>query len=133
MAEQKKKYTVKLNNLDKIEQLLQETYELASQQYTLIQAEMNSLTNTTVLKDLDIAGKAEYSKCMTNYMKLQQQSVTQKLDIAKLMGEVMKQHGDVKKAIEAKKNDTTLDYGALKRLAKEANTSNNKEEYHLNR
>ena len=46
----KKKYTVKLNNIDKIEQLLQETYNLACQQFTQIQGEINKIANTTILK-----------------------------------------------------------------------------------
>ena len=90
----KKKYTVKLNNIDKIEQLLQETYNLACQQFTQIQGEINKIANTTILKDLDIDGKEKYGKIMNNYISLQQKSITQKFDIAKLMSEIIKHNGD---------------------------------------
>lgn len=119
----KKKYTVKLNNLDKIEQLLQETYDLACQQYNTIQQEINKIANSTIIKDLDIDGKEKYAKAINNYISLQQKAIGQKLDIAKLMSEVLKSGGDVKKVLdETRKGSTTLDIGALRKLAKEANS-----------
>ena len=55
-----KKYTVKLNSNDKIEQLLQETYDQACQQHRIIQEEINKLSSSTTYKDLDIDGKEKY-------------------------------------------------------------------------
>ena len=63
-----KKYKVKLNNIEKIEQLLQETYDLACQQYRQIQEEINKISNSTTLNDLDIDSKEKYSKIMNNYI-----------------------------------------------------------------
>lgn len=124
-----KKYKVKLNNNGKIEELLQETYDLACQQYNAIQNEINKMAGTTVIKDLDIEGKEKYGKIMNNYIALQQKSIAQKFDIAKLMTEVVKFGGDVKSAIDASKAmPTTLDLGKLRQLAIEANT-NDAEEY----
>ena len=121
--ETKKKYTVKLNNLDKIEQLLQETYNLACQQYTQIQNEINKIANTTKLNELDIDGKEKYGKIMNNYIALQQKAITQKFDIAKLLSEIVKHNGDIKGALDAAKNTpTTLDISALRELAKKAST-----------
>ena len=96
-----KKYKVKLNNVDKIEELLQETYDLACQQYTTIQNEINKIMGTTVVKELDIDGKEKYGKIMKEYLTLQQKSVIIKMDIAKLMGEIVKNHGDVNKSLAA--------------------------------
>ena len=56
-AKKKKKYSIKLNSNDKIEQLLQETYDQACQQHRAIQDEINKLSSSTVFKDLDIDGK----------------------------------------------------------------------------
>ena len=89
------KYSVKLNNIDKIEQLLQETYELACQQHTSIQNEINKIMNTTVVNNLDIDGKEKYGKIMKEYFSLQQKSISLKMDVAKLMSEVLKYNGDV--------------------------------------
>ena len=99
---EKKKYTVKLNNIEKIEQLLQETYDLANRQTTQIQEEINKIANTTIINDLDIEGKEKYAKIMNGYISLQQKAIQQKFDVAKLMSEVLKHNGDVNSAI----NDT---------------------------
>jgi hypothetical protein len=128
----KKRYTVKLNNTDKIEQLLQETYNLASQQHKQIQDEINKIANTTTINRLDIDGKEKYAKIMANYMSLQQKSIAQKQDIAKLMSEIVKHNGDIGSAIDASKNiPTTLDIEKLRKLAKDASSvdKGNTEEY----
>lgn len=131
---EKKKYTVKLNSIEKIEQLLQETYDLANRQTTAIQEEINKIANTTIINDLDIDGKEKYAKIMNNYIALQQKAIQQKFDISKLMAEVLKHSGDVNSAInETKKGATTLDLSKLKELAKNANTQSNNttEQYQL--
>ena len=131
MPKLKEKYTIKLNNIDKIEALLQETYDLACQQNTRIQEEINKIVNSTNLSALDIDGKEKYAKAINNYIALQQKSITQKLDIAKLMDEVVKQNGDVKNAVE-KTKQASFDLSQLRKLAKEISTSDNTtEEYTL--
>lgn len=127
----KKKYTIKLNNNDKIEQLLQETYDQACQQHKAIQEEINKLSSSTTYKDLDIDGKEKYGKIMNNFFTLQQKAIGQKFDIAKLMAEVVKHGGDVKSAIDASKAaPTTLDLDKLRKLALEASsTGSGSEEY----
>ena len=131
---EKNRYKVKLNNIDKIEQLLQETYDLANQQTNKIQEEINKIANTTVINDLDIEGKEKYAKIMSNYISLQQKAIQQKFDISKLMAEVMKHNGDVDSALkDSKKTGSTLDISKLQELAKNANTQSNNttEQYQL--
>jgi ribosomal protein L33 len=127
----KKKYTIKLNNNDKIEQLLQETYDQACQQHKAIQEDINKLSSSTTYKDLDIDGKEKYGKIMNNFFTLQQKAIGQKFDIAKLMADVVKHGGDVKSAIDASKAaPTTLDLDKLRKLALEASsTESESEEY----
>lgn len=128
----KKKYTVKLNNIDKIEQLLQETYNLACQQFTQIQGEINKIANTTILKDLDIDGKEKYGKIMNNYISLQQKSITQKFDIAKLMSEIIKHNGDIDGALkDAAKAHTSLDIKSIRDIVNKAKESNDTQVYQL--
>ena len=119
---EKKRYTVKLNNIDKIEQLLQENYDLATRQSNQIQEEINKIANVTVINDLDIDGKEKYSKIMTNYITLQQKANQQKLEISKLMTEIHKHNGDVNKAINETKGSDILNLNKLKQLAKDVNT-----------
>ena len=129
-----KKYTVKLNSTEKIEALLQETYNQACQQHTMIQEEINRLANSTTFKDLDIEGKEKYGKTMSNYFTLQQKAIGQKFDIAKLMAEIVKHGGDVKGAIDAAKTmPTTLDLDKLRQLAVEVSSTNETQEYETKR
>ena len=129
-----KKYTVKLNSTEKIEALLQETYNQAYQQHTMIQEEINRLANSTTFKDLDIEDKEKYGKTMSNYFTLQQKAIGQKFDIAKLMAEIVKHGGDVKGAIDAAKTmPTTLDLDKLRQLAVEATSTNETQEYETKR
>ena len=129
-----KKYKVKLTSVDKIEELLQETYDLACQQHILIQSEINKIMNTTVVKDLDIDGKEKYGKIMKEYFTLQQKSIGIKMDVAKLMGEIVKHGGDINKALnEDSMKASKLDISKLRKIAKDVNTSANdeKQEYFL--
>lgn len=129
-----KKYNVKLNNVEKIEQLLQETYDLACQQHYSIQNEINKIMNTTAVNDLDIDGKEKYGKIMKEYFTLQQKSIAIKMDVAKLMSEIIKHNGDVKKALEDDNmKSSKLDLATLRKLAKDVNTNANNgiEEYEI--
>ena len=131
---EKKKYTVKLNNIEKIEQLLQETYDLANRQTTQIQEEINKIANTTIINELDIEGKEKYAKIMNGYISLQQKAIQQKFDVAKLMSEVLKHNGDVNSAInDTKKGAIIFDISKLKQIAANANTAGNNttEQYQL--
>lgn len=123
LQEGKKRFQVKVKNLDKIEQLLQETYNLACQQYTQLQDEINKIANTTQLKELDIEGKEKYGKTMANYISLQQKAISQKFDIARLMAEIVKHNGDVDAAAsEMGARGSSLDLKRIRELAKEAQT-----------
>lgn len=127
-----KKYKVKLNNVDKIEELLQENYDLACQQHTLIQNEINKIMHTTTVNNLDIDGKEKYGKIMKEYFTLQQKAIIIKMDVAKLMSEIIKHNGDVNKALnDDNMKKSSLDISKLRKLAKDVNASanDNKEEY----
>lgn len=128
MIPQKKKYTIKLNSNEKIEELLQETYDLACRQYNQIQDEINKIATTTDMSELEIDGKEKYGKIMANYLSLQQKATAQKFDIAKLLSEVVKHGGDVNDALSefgGSKVPTTLDLAKLREIAKNASTPDN--------
>lgn len=134
--QQKKKYAVKLNSEEKIEELLQETYDLACRQYTQIQDEINKMANSTQIGDLDIDGKEKYGKIIGNYLSLQQKATAQKFDIAKLMSEVLKHGGDINGALNDMKGKgvaTTLDLKKLREIAKNASQqdSDGSEKYNI--
>lgn len=129
-----KKYSVKVNSIDKLEQLLQETYNLACQQYITLQNEINKMANSTVINNLDIDGKDKYAKIISNYTELQQKSIKQKYDIAKLLAEVLKHKGDVNSAIDASKGNVgNFSMDAIKNMLKSNSSEDETIEYQTNK
>lgn len=132
--ETNKRINIKLNSDDKIEQLLQESYNNSCRQYIQIQEEMNKIANTTIINNLDIDGKEKYAKIMNNYLTLLQKANAQKVDIAKLLTEIKKMSGNVNDAINnLKGSNMTLDVEKLRKLAINATQNNDGEKYQLNK
>lgn len=135
MAE--RKLSIKLNSNDKIEQLLQEAYDLTCKQINDIQNEMNKLSNSCNLADVTIEEKTKYAKAMNDFIGSREKAITKKFDIARLMAEIVKHNGDI--------NDTLNDKNAmkgmgsafnmedLKRAMKEQMNGNNPDTYQLKR
>lgn len=108
MAE--KRMQIKLNSNDKIEQLLQEAYDLTCKQINDIQNEMNKLSNSCNLGDVTIEEKTKYAKAMNDFIGSREKAITKKFEIAKLMAEIVKHNGDV--------NETLNDKNAIKNIGK---------------
>lgn len=135
MAE--KKIQIKLNSTEKIEQLLQEAYDLTVKQINDIQNEMNKLSNSCNLADVTIEEKTKYAKAINDFIGSREKAITKKFEIAKLMAEIVKHNGDV--------NDTLNDKNAMKnmggafnieelrRAMKEQMTTDKPETYQLKR
>jgi hypothetical protein len=113
MAE--KRMQIKLNSIEKIEQLLQESYDLTCKQINDIQNEMNKLSNSCNLADVTIEEKTKYAKAMNDFMGSREKAIARKFDIAKLMSEIVKHNGDV--------NDTLEDKNAMKGFSNGFNLS----------
>jgi len=128
---QDRKYKVKLNSAEKIEELLQETYDQTCRQINEIQNEINKLTVSTNLADTSIEEKAKYAKAIHDYTGDKTKAIMSKFEIAKFMGEILKHNGDVGGAL----NDqgfvkaTKLD---LTKIRAELSKSQNSDNYILN-
>ena len=94
-----KKYKLKLNSVEKIEELLQELYEESDKIIVEIQTEMNKLSNSVQLNSEIVDAKAKYAKAMNDFITSKDKAIGRKLDIAKLMSELLKYNGDVKLAV----------------------------------
>lgn len=132
MARVNKKYKVRLNSSENIEELLQETYNQACQQINLIQEEMNKLANSTVLSSEITDVRVKYAKAMNDFIVNKDKAIGRKLEIAKFLGEVMKYNGDLSKTVTENENNFsngTLDWDEIKKMV---NSDTNKtEEYRV--
>ena len=99
-----KKYKVRLNSVEKIEELLQEVYDLACRQINEIQIELSKLINSTNLgaDDFTMEDKAKYFKAYNDLNQNKSKAIQTKLDIAKFMGEIVKKSGDIGSVVNDK-------------------------------
>jgi hypothetical protein len=136
MAE--RKMQIKLNSNEKIEQLLQEAYDLTCKQINDIQNEMNKLSNSCNLADVTIEEKTKYAKAMNDFIGSREKAITKKFDIAKLMAEIVKHNGDIGETLNDKNSMKGFGGGAfnideLRQAMKEQMKSDSPDTYKLKR
>ena len=83
------KFKIELYNSENIRNLLQETYMLADEQLIQAQNEINKLANATRLQDEVMESKAKYAKAMNDYMGVKDKAISKKMEIAKLLSELL--------------------------------------------
>lgn len=128
---QLKKIKIKLNNPARLEDLLQELYSEACQNIEQIQTEMNKLSNSIRLNEEIMDAKTKYAKAMNDYIANKGKAINIKLDIAKLMSEVIKYQGNVSKTFNESEIPGDWDELIAKANSLDNNTEqeNKKEEY----
>lgn len=130
-----KKYKLKINSPEKIEVLLQELYNDACKNIEQVQNEMNKLTNSVNLNDEAMDAKARYAKAMNDFITSKDKAIGKKLDIAKLMTEILKFNGNVSKTFsesEAVGDWEDLIVNAKENDGKTVEIENNRREYRIN-
>lgn len=131
MEKQKlKNYKLKLNSADKIEELLQELYNEACKNIVEIQTQMNKIVNSVNLNEEIMEAKTKYAKAINDFIVNKDKAIGRKLEIAKLMTEIMKYNGDASKAFN-EGNRMAFDIDALKDQLLEETDNNKKIEYTL--
>jgi uncharacterized protein Yka (UPF0111/DUF47 family) len=96
----KPKYKLTLNDVNNLQDLMQELYDESTKNINEIQNEINKLSQSTQLNDEMMDAKTKYAKAMNDFSSNKNKALTLKLDIAKLMAEIIKFNGNVKKATE---------------------------------
>lgn len=130
-----KRYKVKLNSVEKVEELLQETYNQACQQIVTIQEEMNKLSQSTILANEITDAKTKYAKAMNDFIANKDKAIGRKLEIAKLMGDILKYNGDIEKSVNENAANTAvggLNWDEIKKAMQSVENNPTTEEYKLN-
>lgn len=129
----KKKYKLKVNSIPKLEELLQELYNESNKIITEVQEQINKLVSSVNLNDEPMDAKAKYSKAMNDFLNTKDKAIGRKLDIAKLMSDIVKFNGNVTEAVN---NNTSFDWEDLKDKVDGSfsfeETNSPPEEYQLN-
>lgn len=127
-----RRYKVRLNSSEKIEELLQEIYDQTCKQINEISNNLNILKNSTNLGEdgITIDDKVKFSKAVHDYQTDYTKAIGMKLDVAKFMGEVLKFNGDVNAALNDKeaRKGMKLDFTSLRKaLSEDLNTDSGNE------
>lgn len=117
-----KQFKVQLNSSDNLQRLLQELYEEACKNIKQVQDEINKLTNSTNLSDESMDAKAKYAKAVNDFIASKDKAIGRKMDVAKLMSEVIKYNGNIKRTFE--ESDIVGDWSAIVEKANELNDPN---------
>lgn len=121
----KKKQSIKTNDVNSLEGLIQETYNDACANITDAQKAINELVNSTRPDNVDDATKIAKEK--TNALKVKDSAIRIKLEIAKLQNDIIKHKGDVEAAINDRTNGnvTLADFSKIRDMIR--NNSTNKD------
>ena len=114
-----KNFKVELNSADNLRDLVQNIIDLAETQINQAQSEIEKLKKSTDLTNEVMDGKSKYAKSINDYLSVIDKAMAKKIDIAKLLNEVMSHNGDVKAAMEESKKQG-LNINALQSMVDEA-------------
>lgn len=98
-----KKYKVELNSNDNLQDLLQEVYLLAEEQIIQTENEINKVSNSVNWAELSPDEIAKLSKSIHDYMNIKDRAIAKKLEVSKLLNEVISHNGNVNGALEGGK------------------------------
>lgn len=106
-----RRFKVRLNSAEKLEELMQDIFDQYNRALNEIQNEISKLTSSTNLgsEDMTMEDKAKYFKAMHDLMGDKKQALNGRVEVAKLMFEVIKHNGDA--------NATVNDKGFSKRTS----------------
>lgn len=124
------KYKVELNSNNNLRQLLQETYQLADEQLIQAQREITKLSNATQLQEEIMDGKQKYAKAINDYLSIKDKAIGKKLEIAKMLSEIIKHNGNVENTLndtQASKS-TGINFDKIKELINSSNPSDENNE-----
>lgn len=127
----KKNYKLKPNSIEKIEELLQELYNESNKMVNEIQEQMNKLSFSADLNNQPMDAKAKYSKAMNDFLSNKEKAIGRKLDIAKLMSEILKFNGNMKAVIQESEMDWDSFKDTLYETDSKDQTQNESEVYEL--
>ena len=117
-----KNFKIQLNDSANLRDLLQGIYQLADEQIVQVQNEINKMANATQLQEESIEGKSKYGKIINDYLGIKDKAIAKKLDIAKIMSDVLHHNGDVQSALQdnATLKSMDFDFDAIKKAVDES-------------
>lgn len=124
----KKKQDVKVNNVDSLEGLMQETYNDACLQINEAQSTINELAVGATPQDVEDMTKIAKEK--GGLLKVKDSAIRIKLELAKLQSDIIKYNGNTDAAIQERSDGkvSSDDFKAIREMLKNDKDINNEAE-----
>ena len=121
------KFKIELNDAGNIRDILQRAYDLSDMQIVQSQNEINKLASATRLQDEAMDSKGKYSKAINDYLSIIDKSISKKMEIAKLLTEILQHGGNTN--IDGSENTgaKTFDLTKIKEIVKNMHQNNTEE------
>lgn len=127
----KGRYKLKLNSLEKIEELLQEAYDEANQNVVKLQEEINRISSATNLNDCTVDERAKFAKAINDYITNRDKALGRKIEIGKLMAEIHKNNGNIAKTVANTEDLSNFDLEVLQQQLVESETASKPQPYKI--
>ena len=112
------KFKIELNSAQNVRDVLQCAYDMADAQIIQAQNEINKLASATKLHEEVMDSKSKYSKAINDYLNIIDKSISKKVEIAKLLTEILNHNGNVGANVTDGAAKQTLDLTKIKELVK---------------
>ncbi len=114
------KFKIELNDSTNIRDVLQQAYDLSDAQIVQAQNEINKIATATRLQDEVMDSKAKYGKIINDYLSIIDKAISKKVEIAKLMTEILKNNGNVGSSLADSQTSgrQTFDLSKIKEMVK---------------
>lgn len=123
------KLKIKLNDANNLRDLLQESYNLADSQIIQAQQEIAKLDSSTNLAECCMDEKQKYAKAINDFLSIKDKAISKKLEISKMMSEVLKFNGNVNDAMAAERSKpVSFDFSKIKEMLDNETASEEKTE-----
>ena len=109
---------IELNNPQIVRDILQNAYDLANEQVIQAQNEINKLVNSTNLQEEVMDSKAKLSKAINDYMNSKDKAISKKMEIAKLMTEIINHGGSLEESNANANTRQTFDLSKIREAVK---------------
>lgn len=114
------KFKIELNDSQNVRDVLQMAYDLSDAQIVQAQNEINKLANATQLQNEVMDSKSKYAKSINDYLGIIDKAISKKVEIAKLMTEILHHNGNVGVALSDAQSagKQTFDLSKIKEMVK---------------
>lgn len=116
---------IQLNSATNLREVLQEAYTLSEELVKQTQDEIAKLANSTRLQDEILESRSRYADAINKLLLTKNKAIEKKIDIAKILQEVIKYNGDLNKLQEGGSQAVSFDFSKIKDIVNQKEKEKN--------